>query len=146
LRLDVNYGGSYGYGRAYRDRLVGQWGLVDVEDCVKAAKLVSGERYDYVDPKRVVIRGGSAGGFTTLAALCNSSDLKTFAAGNSLYGVSDLKALAQTTHKFESQYLFKLLGGTPEEVPQKYNDRSPINHIKDFQTPLLVSPAVILMV
>ncbi|KAJ8093083.1 hypothetical protein AAF712_002440 [Marasmius tenuissimus] len=136
--LDVNYGGSYGYGRAYRDRLVGQWGLVDVEDCVKAAKLVSSERYNYVDPKRVVIRGGSAGGFTVLAALCNSSDLKTFAAGTSLYGVSDLAALAETTHKFESQYGFKLLGGMPEEAPQNYKDRSPIYHIESFQTPLLI--------
>ncbi|KAL0581324.1 hypothetical protein V5O48_000700 [Marasmius crinis-equi] len=136
--LDVDYGGSYGYGRSYRDRLIGQWGIVDVEDCIKAAKLMSGEPYNYVDPKRLVIRGGSAGGLTVLAALCHSSDLKTFAAGTSLYGVSDLLALAEMTHKFESQYGFKLLGGTPKEVPKNYHDRSPINHVDSFETPLLI--------
>ncbi|KAJ8093084.1 hypothetical protein PM082_020567 [Marasmius tenuissimus] len=136
--LDVNYGGSCGYGRAYRDRLIGQWGLVDVEDCIKASKLMSGEGYDYIDPKRIVIRGGSAGGFAVLSALSHSSDLKAFASGTSLYGISDLVELVKTTHKFESHYAFKLLGGTPDEVPETYKDRSPINHIDNFQTPFLI--------
>ncbi|KAF9265759.1 alpha/beta-hydrolase [Marasmius fiardii PR-910] len=136
--LDVNYGGSYGYGRVYRDRLVGQWGIVDVEDCVKATELMSSQPYNFIDPKRAVIRGGSAGGFTTLATLCHSSGRKSFAAGTSFYGVTDLKAFTETTHKFESRYLFKLLGGTYEVVPKNYVDRSPINHIENLESPLLI--------
>ncbi|KAK7033990.1 hypothetical protein VNI00_012419 [Paramarasmius palmivorus] len=134
--LDVNYGGSFGYGSPYRDRLIGKWGIVDVEDCISAVRAMS-QRGD-IDPKRAVIRGGSAGGFTTLVGLCHSSDPETFAGGTSMYGISDLLALAETTHKFESQYPFKLLGGTPEEVPENYKDRSPINHVEDFNRPLLI--------
>lgn len=97
LSCNVNYGGSSGYGRAYRERLRGKWGLVDVDDCVTAVRLL-GER-GLIDPKRVAIRGGSSGGYTVLQALVNSPDV--WAAGASLYGISDLVALAGETHKFE---------------------------------------------
>ena len=103
--VDVNYGGSTGYGRSYRQMLNGQWGIVDVQDCIAAAASLIAR--GLVDAKRVVIRGGSAGGFTTLAAL-TSSDV--FKAGASLYGVADLKLLASDTHKFESRYLDRLIG------------------------------------
>ncbi len=107
--VDVNYGGSTGFGRAYRNRLDGQWGIVDVADCIAAAAHLA-ER-GLVDRNRLVIRGGSAGGFTTLAAL-TSSDV--FKAGASLYGVADLMLLARDTHKFESRYLDRLIGPLPE--------------------------------
>ncbi|ESK84322.1 peptidase s9 prolyl oligopeptidase active site domain protein [Moniliophthora roreri MCA 2997] len=136
FRLDINYGGSSGYGSEYRDRLNGEWGIVDVEDCVSAVKQMSAD--GRIDPKRVVIRGGSAGGFTTLLSLCHSSDPTTFTGGTSLYGISNLLKLTEDTHKFESQYAFKLVGGTPEEVPDNYKDRSAINHIDDFNRPLLL--------
>ncbi|CAE6496484.1 unnamed protein product [Rhizoctonia solani] len=132
--VDVNYGGSSGYGRAYRERLQGKWGIVDVDDCVSTVGELG--RADLVDPKRVAIRGGSAGGYTTLAALVKAS--KAFGAGTSSYGVSDLKVLASETHKFESQYLFKLLGGTYEECPDVYKDRSPLFHAANISSPLLL--------
>ncbi|KAG5634963.1 hypothetical protein H0H81_000199 [Sphagnurus paluster] len=132
-QLDVNYGGSSGYGRDYIERLAGKWGLADVDDCIQASRLIS-----LVDPKRVVIRGGSAGGYTTLCALANTPDVTAFAAGTSSYGVSDLKPLAQHTHKFESRYLEKLIGGTPEEIPEVYKERSPVNHAERIVAPLLI--------
>ncbi len=103
--VDVDYGGSTGYGRPYRRLLDGAWGVVDVEDCVAVARHLAAE--GIVDGDRVAIRGGSAGGFTTLAALCTSD---AFAVGTSLYGVTDLGALAADTHKFESRYLDGLVG------------------------------------
>ncbi|EEB98880.1 hypothetical protein MPER_01536, partial [Moniliophthora perniciosa FA553] len=112
-----------------------KWGIVDVEDCISAVKAMS-QKGD-IDPQRVFIRGGSAGGFTTLLSLCHSSDPKTFAGGTSLYGISNLETLTKDTHKFESQYAFKLLGGTPEQVPENYKDRSAINHVEDFNLPLM---------
>ncbi|KAF8672037.1 Alpha beta-hydrolase [Rhizoctonia solani] len=132
--VDVNYGGSSGYGRAYRERLQGKWGIVDVDDCVSTVGELG--KANLVDPKRVAIRGGSAGGYTTLAALVKNS--KAFGAGTSSYGISDLKVLAGETHKFESQYLFKLLGGTYEERPDVYKDRSPIFHANNISSPLLL--------
>ncbi|ESK84332.1 peptidase prolyl oligopeptidase active site region [Moniliophthora roreri MCA 2997] len=134
--MDVNYGGSFGYGSEYRNRLNGEWGIVDVEDCILAVQAMS--QGDEIDPQRVVIRGGSAGGFTTLLSLCHSSNPKTYAGGTSLYGISNLLKLTEDTHKFESQYAFKLVGGTPEQVPKNYKDRSAINHIDDFNRPLLL--------
>ena len=121
--VDVNYRGSTGYGRAYRHRLDGAWGVVDVADCIAAARhlVATGA----VDGARLAIRGGSAGGFTTLAAL-TSSDL--FRAGASLYGIGDLKLLASDTHKFESRYLDRLIGRLPEDAAI-YEERSPINRI-----------------
>ena len=106
--LDVNYGGSSGYGRAYRERLKGRWGIVDVDDCVNGARYLV-ERGD-VDGNRLAIRGGSAGGYTTLCALTFRNFFK---AGASHYGISDLEALARDTHKFESRYLDSLIGPYP---------------------------------
>ena len=130
--VDVNYGGSTGYGREYRRQLDGSWGVVDLDDCVAAAEwLVAQGR---VDPERLCIRGGSAGGYTTLAALAFRD---TFAAGASHYGVADLEALATETHKFESRYLDGLVGPYPERR-DVYVERSPIHHVDGFDRPLIV--------
>ena len=130
--LDVNYGGSTGYGREYRERLNGNWGIVDVDDCCNAVlHLVSrGE----ADADRLAIDGGSAGGYTTLAALTFK---EVFKAGASLYGVSDLEALAKETHKFESRYLDGLVGPYPERQ-DLYQERSPINHTERLSCPLIL--------
>jgi dipeptidyl aminopeptidase/acylaminoacyl peptidase len=130
--VDVNYGGSTGYGREYRERLSGQWGIVDVEDCI-AAKRYLADRGD-IDPKRVAIRGGSAGGYTTLCALAFHNE---FAAGASHYGVGDLTALAQDTHKFESRYLDKLVGPYPAAA-DLYRDRSPIHFADRISCPVIL--------
>ena len=130
--LDVNYGGSAGFGRAYRERLRGRWGIVDAQDCIGGARAMVEQ--GRADPERLVIRGGSAGGFTTLRAL-TSSDI--FAAGISLYGVSDLEALAKDTHKFESRYLDGLVGPYPA-ARQTYLDRSPITHADRMAAPILL--------
>ena len=124
--VDVNYGGSTGYGRAYRNQLRGQWGVVDVDDCEAAARWLAEQ--GRVDPARLCIRGGSAGGYTTLAALAFRD---TFAAGASHYGVADLEALATETHKFESRYLDGLIGPYPARR-DLYLERSPIHHIEGF--------------
>lgn len=121
--LDVNYGGSTGYGRAYRERLNGQWGIVDVDDCANGALYLAAQ--SKVDKNRMAIRGGSAGGFTTLAALTFKN---VFKAGASHYGVGDLEALAKDTHKFESRYLDKLIGPYPERA-DLYRERSPIHAV-----------------
>ena len=130
--VDVNHRGSTGYGRSYRDLLQGQWGIADVEDCAAVCRHLA-ERGD-VDPARLCIRGGSAGGFTTLAALANED---VFAAGASYYGVADLAALAADTHKFESRYLDGLIGPWPEAA-EVYAARSPINNIDGIDRPLIV--------
>jgi dipeptidyl aminopeptidase/acylaminoacyl peptidase len=119
--IDVNYSGSTGYGRAYRERLNGQWGIADVADCVNAARhLVA---IGKADPARLAIRGGSAGGYTTLAAL---TFFDTFKAGASYYGISDIEVLARDTHKFESRYLDSLIGPYPA-MAATYRERSPIH-------------------
>ena len=130
--VDVDYRGSTGYGRSYREALNGAWGKADVEDCVAAARYLV-DRGD-VDPARLAIRGGSAGGFTVLAALAFHD---TFAAGASSYGVADLEALAADTHKFESRYLDRLVGPHPEAA-DVYRERSPINHVDRFDAPMIV--------
>ncbi len=128
---DVDYGGSTGYGRAYRQRLDGRWGEVDVQDCVHAARhLVATGK---ADPERLAITGGSAGGFTTLAALTFED---VFKAGASHYGVSDLEALAKETHKFESRYLDRLVGAYPESI-ETYKARSPIHHVERLTCPMI---------
>ena len=130
--VDVDYGGSTGYGRAYRRQLDEAWGKVDVEDCVAAAQfLVAGGD---VDGNRLAIKGGSAGGFTTLAALAFTD---TFAAGISLFGVGDLEALARETHKFESRYLDRLVGPLPEAAA-RYRERSPLYALDRIRCPVLV--------
>jgi dipeptidyl aminopeptidase/acylaminoacyl peptidase len=131
--LDVNYRGSTGYGRPYRLRLARQWGILDVEDCVHGARHLVETRG--ADPERLMISGGSAGGYTTLCAL-TSAGKKTFSAGASYYGVSDLTALARDTHKFESRYLDWLIGPYPQEQ-QTYAERSPINHIDRLSVPVI---------
>ena len=130
--VDVDYGGSSGYGRAYRQALNGQWGVVDVEDVIAAAQYLVGT--GRADPGRIAIHGGSAGGFTVLAALAESD---VFSAGGDFYGVSDLEALARDTHKFESRYLDTLIGPWPQEKAL-YQARSPINHLDRFRTPLII--------
>jgi dipeptidyl aminopeptidase/acylaminoacyl peptidase len=130
--VDVDYGGSTGYGRAYRETLKGQWGVVDVEDVIAAARhLIETGR---ADPRRIAIHGGSAGGFTVLAALARSD---VFSAGGDFYGVSDLEALARDTHKFESRYLDSLIGPYPA-ARALYEERSPIHHLEGFRTPLII--------
>lgn len=130
--VDVNYGGSTGYGRAYRERLKGRWGIVDVADCVSAAGHLV-ER-GLADPKRMVIEGGSAGGYTTLQALTTTD---AFTAGISYFGVADLEALAPDTHKFESRYLDGLVGPYPAAV-ELYRQRSPIHHLDRLSCPMLI--------
>ena len=129
--LDVNYGGSTGYGRAYRERLKGAWGIVDVDDCANGAKYLA--QQGKVDGDRLVIAGGSAGGYTTLCALTFRD---TFKAGASYYGVSDLKALAEDTHKFESRYLDGLIGAYPERA-DLYDERSPISAVDRLSCPVI---------
>lgn len=129
--LDVNYGGSTGYGRAYRERLKGKWGIVDVDDCANGALYLAGK--GEVDPDRLIIRGGSAGGYTTLAALAFR---RTFRAGASYYGVSDLEILARETHKFESRYLDGLVGPYPERI-DLYRERSPIHFPEKLSCPVI---------
>lgn len=130
--LDVNYGGSTGYGRPYRERLLGRWGLVDVADCAAGA-VAMGEQ-GLADPARLAVKGGSAGGYTTLRALTAT---RVFAAGISQYGVGDLEALALDTHKFESRYLDGLVGPYPEAAAT-YRDRSPIHHLDALAAPILL--------
>ena len=129
--LDVNYGGSTGYGREYRQRLYGMWGVVDVDDCANGA-LHLAER-GLVDGGRLMITGGSAGGYTTLCALTFRED---FAAGASHYGVSDVEALAAETHKFESRYLERLIGPYPERA-DLYRRRSPIHFTDRLSCPVV---------
>ncbi|HEY3139233.1 MAG TPA: S9 family peptidase [Blastocatellia bacterium] len=130
--LDVNYGGSAGYGRAYRERLRGQWGVVDVDDCANGAHYLV-ERGE-ADLNRLIIRGGSAGGYTTLAALTFRD---VFKAGASYYGVSDLELLEEDCHKFESRYNDSLIGPYPE-ARDLYRARSPIHHADSLSCPIIL--------
>ncbi|NKB81896.1 MAG: prolyl oligopeptidase family serine peptidase [Nitrospirales bacterium] len=130
--LDVNYGGSTGYGRAYRKRLDGQWGMTDVDDCVAGVQFLID--HGEVDPQRVTITGGSAGGYTTLCALTFRD---CFTAGSSYYGVSDLEALVRDTHKFESRYLDRLVGPYPQ-AQSLYHQRSPIHYTEKLSCPVIL--------
>ncbi|KAG9315059.1 alpha beta-hydrolase [Chiua virens] len=136
--VDVNYGGSSGYGREYVTRLDGNWGIVDVQDCHDAATLLAAAPYSLIDVSRVAIRGGSAGGFTTLAAVSFAPNPGFFKAAASSFGISDLFSFAQFTHKYELRYGDKLLGGTAQKVPEVYAARSAVNHADKIVTPLLV--------
>jgi dipeptidyl aminopeptidase/acylaminoacyl peptidase len=129
--LDVNYGGSTGFGREYRDRLHLKWGIVDVDDCVNGAQYLVARAE--VDGERIVMTGGSAGGYTTLAALAFK---QCFRAGASLYGISDLAALARDTHKFELHYMDWLVAPFPagEAV---FKERSPLFHLEGFSAPVI---------
>lgn len=129
--VDVNYGGSTGYGRSYRNRLRGQWGVVDVDDCVNAARHLT--QQGRVDGSRLAIRGGSAGGYTTLCALAFR---QVFRAGASYFGVSDLEAMHRDTHKFESQYDHRLIGSWTAQRAL-YRERSPIHHADRIRAPVI---------
>ena len=129
---DVDYGGSTGYGRAYRERLNGQWGVVDTSDCVNAARYLADQ--GHVDRRRMAIRGGSAGGYTTLCALTFHD---VFAAGASHYGVADAETLAKDTHKFEARYLDGLIGPYPE-ARELYRARSPIHFADRITCPVIL--------
>ena len=130
--LDVNYGGSTGYGRAYRDRLHGQWGVVDVDDVIAAARGLADA--ELADPARIAIRGSSAGGWTVLSALVRGG---TFAAGISRYGVADLRMLAEHSHGFEEHYITGLVGPLPE-AEDLYIERSPLSHADRIDVPVLL--------
>lgn len=130
--LDVNYGGSTGYGRPYRERLNGNWGVVDVADCANGARFLV--RQGRADGERLIIRGGSAGGYTTLAALAFRD---VFSAGASYYGVSDLEVLERDCHKFESRYNHSLIGPYPERR-DLYYDRSPIHFADQLNCPIIL--------
>jgi len=129
--VDVNYGGSTGFGRAYRERLDGEWGVVDVADCAAAAQALVAR--GLASAERIAIEGGSAGGFTALAALCFTS---TFRAGASRYGVADLSALASDTHRFEARYLDSLVGPWPV-AKATYEARSPLQHADRIRCPVI---------
>jgi dipeptidyl aminopeptidase/acylaminoacyl peptidase len=130
--LDVNYGGSTGYGREYMKRLEGQWGVVDVEDCVNGAEYLV--ELDKVDGERLAIRGGSAGGYTTLCALTFRD---VFKAGASHFGIGDLETFVHDTHKFESRYLDRLIGPYPERK-DLYQERSPINYTEQLSCAVIL--------
>jgi dipeptidyl aminopeptidase/acylaminoacyl peptidase len=130
--LDVDYGGSTNYGRDYRERLNGQWGIVDIDDCVSGAKYLIDE--GLVDPDRVVIQGWSASGYTTLSALAFRDFFK---AGISYFGIGDLEAMTRDTHKFESRYLDGLIGPYPEAI-ELYKERSAIHYVDQIKAPMLI--------
>jgi dipeptidyl aminopeptidase/acylaminoacyl peptidase len=129
--LDVNYGGSTGYGRAYRHRLDANWGIVDVADCVAGAMYLVDKHK--ADPRRLIMTGSSAGGYTVLSALTFTD---TFSAGSSYYGISELEALVRDTHKFESRYLDRLIGRYPD-CSETYKERSPIYHADQLSCPVI---------
>lgn len=132
--IDVDYSGSTGYGRTYRERLDGKWGIADVQDCAAAAAWAG--REGWVDPDRIAIAGGSAGGYTVLMALATTQGV--FAAGSSHYGISDLALLMEHTHKFEAGYLHRLLGTTPRNWRKICEARSPLTLIEGMQTPVIL--------
>ena len=131
--LDVDYAGSTGYGRAYRERLDGHWGVADVADCAAGAKWLAAS--GFADPQRIAIAGGSAGGYTVLMALATT---KAFAAGASHYGISDLSLLLEHTHKFESGYLHRLMGTTPKSWKKIFRERSPLTLIDGITVPVVL--------
>jgi dipeptidyl aminopeptidase/acylaminoacyl peptidase len=128
----VNYRASTGYGHSYRNALRGQWGVADLDDCLNAARLLVDE--GLVDVDRMAIRGGSAGGYTTLCALTFSG---VFSAGSSNYGISDLTTFVDDTHKFESRYVDSLVGPHPEAA-EIYEQRSPLQHLEDLKCPVIL--------
>lgn len=130
--VDVNYGGSTGFGKKYRESLLRNWGIVDVEDCIEAAKYLVAR--GLADEKLLLIRGGSAGGYTTLCALTFHD---VFAAGMSRYGVADLECLASDSHKFEARYLDSVVGSYPQEK-ELYKNRSPIHATNQLSCPILL--------
>ena len=129
---DVNYRGSSGFGRAYREKLFKKWGILDVEDCIACIHDLSAK--GKIDPKRAIIKGRSSGGFSVLSAVMNSD---TFAVGSSYYGIGDLEAMVKETHRFEKHYFDRLIAPFPEEK-EEYTKRSPVSHPKKLNTPLVL--------
>jgi dipeptidyl aminopeptidase/acylaminoacyl peptidase len=129
----LDYSGSVGYGREYRDRLKGNWGMIDVDDTVSAARFAAGA--GLADPNAIFVTGGSAGGYTVLMAIATAD---VFRGAASYYGICDLVALQKTTHKFEQGYQSTLLGGTLEDEEELYRHRSAISHIAQIRTPLIL--------
>ncbi|KZT70996.1 alpha/beta-hydrolase [Daedalea quercina L-15889] len=125
--LDVNYSGSSGFGREYIERLNGQWGAVDVQDCIHAMKSLSAAPHPLIDVRRSIIRGRAAGGYLALSASCK--DRKAFVAATSMYGAADMQALVKGMHKFQLHHVQKLLGGSPQEIPDVYQERTPLHNI-----------------
>lgn len=149
-RLAVNYSGSAGYGRAYVERLQGKFGIRDLQDCITSPRALASAPHLLIDPKRTVIRGRSSGGYVVLNAIAGGpagsvepSMLFTFAASTSHCGISDLKKLEEHTHKFESQYIRKLMGGTYKEIPDVFRERSPLYRADKITTPLLVCSVLV---
>ena len=130
--VDVNYRGSTGYGRVYRNALRGQWGVIDTDDCIAAARYLADQ--GLVDRQRMAIRGGSAGGYTTLCALTFHDE---FATGASYFGVADIGALAEETHKFESRYMDSMVGPYPDAA-ELYRERSPVYHTDQLSRPMVI--------
>jgi hypothetical protein len=138
LKLDENNAYNHTF---CRNRLIGNWGIVDVQDAIDAARILSAPDA-LLDPSRIVIRGASAGGYTTLAAFSlplSQGDRTVFAAGAASYGISDLTEFSAYTHKFESHYTTKLIGGSLGDVPELCRQRSPIENVNKIERPLLVS-------
>jgi dipeptidyl aminopeptidase/acylaminoacyl peptidase len=131
--LDLDYAGSVGYGRAYRERLTAKWGIADVEDTIAAARFAAGA--GLADPGAIFVTGGSAGGYTVLMTIATAS---VFRGAASYYGICDLAGLQRSTHKFEQGYQETLLGGSLEKHGEVYRERSPIQHIERISTPLIV--------
>ena len=131
--FDVDYSGSTGYGRAYRERLDGQWGVRDISDLIAAAQHLVDE--GLADPKRLLVSGGSSGGYGVLMALARSD---IFAAGACYYGISDLNQLLKFTHKFEGGYTYRLTGTSEDDYEEVLTQRSPLTHIADITSPLIV--------
>ena len=131
--VDLDYAGSTGYGRAYRDRLNGNWGVADVEDTIGAARFAASE--GLADSKAIFVTGGSAGGYTVLMAIATAD---VFRGAASYYGICDLVALQRTTHKFEQGYQSTLLGGSLDDREALYRERSAIHHIESINTPLIL--------
>lgn len=144
----MNYSGSAGYGRAYTKRLEGQYGIRDLQDCITAPRALASAPHLLIDPKRTVIRGRSSGGYVVLNAISGGppgaldSDPESFAfafaASMSHCGISELGKMEEDTHKFESQYFRKLMGGTNAQIPDVYRERSPLYRAERIATPLLV--------
>lgn len=142
LSLDINYGGSTGFGRAFRESLNGKWGLLDVEDAYQSVLTL--DKMGLVDAKRAVVHGGSAGGYTTLQFATTRPTV--FAAGAPHYGVSDMRKLDEVLHKFEYYLCDRLMGGTWEECQEVWLERSPIHHADKIKMPLLVGPTLYLRI
>jgi len=127
--IDVNYSGSCGFGREYIESLNGQWGVIDVQDCIHAMKSLSAAPHPLIDRRRSIIRGRSAGGYLALSACCRPKERKTFAAATAMYGATDMRGLVKSMHKFQLHHVQRLVGGSPEDIPEVYKERAPLYNL-----------------